>query len=139
MPRRTWVATSWTEGACAVQFCQDVAGWINECDFVLGIAVVGGVCTTVSGCDCGQWRGLAALRFFKTNPHAPCARGSAQCDLQSVSSEDGMWYNFTAVGAPQGAEILWYIDDFFGPNGRLKFSGRVRLQPQLERVCPIRQ
>ena len=44
--------TFWTQGACTVEFCQDLAGVdFGECDFVLGIAQINGVCTTISGCD----------------------------------------------------------------------------------------
>ena len=129
--------TSWTEGACAVQFCQDVAGVdFGECDFVLGIAVVNGVCTTVSGCDWVVNGVDYSAAFFQDEPTCTmCNEVPPQCDLQLVvSSEDGMWYNFTAVGAPQGAEILWYIDDFLAQTGGSSFQAGFDFNPNWS-VC----
>ena len=77
---------------------QDVAGIdFGECDFVLGIAQVNGVCTTISGCDWVVNGVDYSPAFFQRTTCTMCNEVPPQCELQLlVSSEDGMWYDFTA-------------------------------------------
>ena len=107
--------TSWSEGPCAAEPCQDLAGVdFGECDMVLGVAQINGVCTTVSGCD---WlvNGVDySPAFFEDEPTCTmCNEVPPECGLQLlVATEDGMWYDFTALDVPSDAVLEWYIDDF---------------------------
>ena len=124
--------TSWTEGACTAESCQDLAGVeFGECDFVLGIAQINGVCTTVSGCDYVVNGVDYTPAFFQDEPTCTmCNEVPPSCELELlVSSEDGMFYDFTAVGAPVDAEILWYIDDFLAQTGGTTFQAGFDFNP----------
>ena len=83
--------TSWTEGPCAVEFCQDVAGIdFGECDFVLGIAQVNGVCTTISGCDWVVNGVDYSPAFFQDEPTCTMARGASPMRV-AIAREFGRW------------------------------------------------
>ena len=129
--------TSWTSGPCEAMPCMDVAGIdFGECDFVLGIAQVNGVCTTISGCDWVVNGVDYSSSFFQDEPTCTmCNEVPPQCELQLlVSSEDGMWYDFTAVDAPQGVLIEWYIDDFLAQTGGTTFQAGFDFNPNWS-VC----
>ena len=129
--------TSWTAGPCAALPCMDVAGIdFGECDFVLGIAQVNGVCTTISGCDWVVNGVDYSPAFFQDEPTCTmCNEVPPQCELQLlVSSEDGMWYDFTALDAPEGVLIEWYIDDFLAQTGGTTFQAGFDFNPNWS-VC----
>ena len=129
--------TSWTAGPCAAMPCMDVAGIdFGECDFVLGIAQVNGVCTTISGCDWVVNGVDYSPAFFQDEPTCTmCNEVPPQCELQLlVSSEDGMWYDFTALDAPEGVLIEWYIDDFLAQTGGTTFQAGFDFNPNWS-VC----
>ena len=124
--------TSWTAGPCEAMPCMDVAGIdFGECDFVLGIAQVNGVCTTISGCDWVVNGVDYSPAFFQDEPTCTmCNEVPPQCELQLlVSSEDGMWYDFTALDAPEGVLIEWYIDDFLAQTGGTTFQAGFDFNP----------
>ena len=84
--------TSWSE-ALLGEPCQDLAGVdFGECDMVLGVAQINGVCTlAVSGCDWvvnGAW--TTAL-LFEDSPPAPCATRCARVRLQLLVATEDMW------------------------------------------------
>ena len=115
----------------------DLAGIdFGECDFVLGIAQVNGVCTTISGCDWVVNGVDYSPAFFQDEPTCTmCNEVPPQCELQLlVSSEDGMWYDFTAVDAPEGVLIEWYIDDFLAQTGGTTFQAGFDFNPNWS-VC----
>ena len=129
--------TYWTAGSCEAEPCMDVAGIdFGECDFVLGIAQINGVCTTISGCDWVVNGVDYSPAFFQDEPTCTmCNEVPPQCELQLlVSSEDGMWYDFTALDAPEGVLIEWYIDDFLAQTGGATFQAGFDFNPNWS-VC----
>ena len=83
----------------------------------------------------GEWGGLQPS-FFQDEPTCTmCNEVPPQCELQLlVSSEDGMWYDFTALDAPEGVLIEWYIDDFLAQTGGATFQAGFDFNPNWS-VC----
>lgn len=68
--------TAWVDGECAGGDCTDLAGVdFGACAMPLGIAVIDGSCTMVSGCD---YMGYESY-FFQTMDACTAACGSADC------------------------------------------------------------
>lgn len=128
--------TSWTQGTCQVEACQDVAGVdFGDCDMVLGIAQVNGVCTTISGCDWVVNGVDYAPAFFEDEPTCTMCEVPPECGLQmSISSMDGMWYTFTAFDAPADVVLEWYIDGFLAQTGGDTFEAGFDFNPNWS-VC----
>jgi len=128
---------SWTSGSCVVEPCQDVAGVdFGDCDMVLGIAQVNGVCATISGCDWVVNGVDYSPAFFQDEPTCTmCNEVPPECGLQLlVSTEDGMWYTFTAIDVPESAELEWWIDGFLAQTGGDVFEAGFDFNPNWS-VC----
>jgi len=129
--------TSWTSGPCVVESCQDLAGVdFGDCDMVLGIAQVNGVCTTLSGCDWVVDGVDYSPAFFQDEPTCTmCNEVPPQCGLQLLtSSMDGMWYTFTAIDYPTDAALEWFIDGFLAQTGGEVFEAGFDFNPNWS-VC----
>ena len=129
--------TSWSEGPCSAEPCQDLAGVdFGECDMVLGVAQINGVCTTVSGCDWVVNGVDYSPAFFEDEPTCTmCNEVPPECGLQLlVATEDGMWYDFTALDVPSDAVLEWYIDDFLAQTGGTSFQAGFDFNPNWS-VC----
>ena len=125
--------TSWEVGECPqVESCMDLAGVdFGDCDFVLGIAQVNGVCMTISGCD---WvvNGIDySAAFFNDEPTCTmCNEVPPDCGLQLVTTtSDGMWYTFSAIDVPMGVELEWYIDGWLAQSGGATFEAGFDFNP----------
>ena len=125
--------TTWTPGPCPqVESCQDLAGVdFGDCDFVLGIAPINGVCTTISGCDWVVDGVDYSPAFFQDEPTCTmCNEVPPECGLQLLTSTvDGMWYLFEAIDVPIDAQLTWYIDDFLAQEGGLSFEAGFDFNP----------
>jgi len=117
--------------------CTDLAGEdFGECDMALGVAVVDGVCTFLSGCgyvvDGVDYSGA----FFDDEPTCTmCNEVPPECGLQLVvTTEDGMWYTFTAIDVPDGVTLEWHIDDFLAQTGGEVFEAGFDFNPNWS-VC----
>jgi len=120
-----------------VESCQDLAGIdFGECDMVLGIAQVNGVCTTLSGCGWVVDGVDYSPAFFEDEPTCSmCNEVPPECGLQLlVSTSDGMWYTFEAIDVPEGVEVEWYIDNFLAQTGGLSFQAGFDFNPNWS-VC----
>jgi hypothetical protein len=129
------LASTWC--VAQVESCQDLAGVdFGDCDMVLGIAQVNGVCTTLSGCGWVVNGVDYSPAFFEDEPTCTmCNEVPPQCGLQLlVSTLDGMWYTFEAIDVPDGAELLWYIDSFLAQTGGLVFEAGFDFNPNWS-VC----
>ena len=129
---------SWTEGACTVETCQDLAGVdFGECDFVLGIAQINGVCTTVSGCDYVV-NGVDYTHSFQDEPTCTmCNEVPPSCELELlVSSEDGM---FTTSRPLVRLQMLKFLgtSTIFWPKRVARHSKQGSTSILLERMRPI--
>ena len=120
-----------------IESCTDLAGVdFGDCDFVLGIARVNGVCTTISGCDWVVNGVDYSPAFFEDEATCTmCDEVPPQCGLQLlVNSEDGMWYQFTAIDVPVDANLVWFIDDFLAQTGGNTFEAGFDFNPNWS-VC----
>lgn len=129
--------TSWTSGPCVVEDCQDLAGVdFGDCDMVLGIARVNGVCTTLSGCDWVVNGVDYSPAFFEDEPTCTmCNEVPPECGLQLLTtSMDGMWYTFMAIDYPADAALEWHIDGFLAQSGGDVFEAGFDFNPNWS-VC----
>ena len=75
------------------------------------LTVVDPVCgcdgiTYNNACEAQNYGGVAWWQ------EGPCVDVPPSCTVQLVTTtEDGMWFTFTAVQAPSNVMLMWYIDD----------------------------
>ena len=103
----------------------------GECDFVLGIAQVNGVCQTISGCDYLVNGVDYSPALFEDEPTCTmCNEVPPECGLQLLTNtEDGMWYTFEAIDVPADVELTWWIDNFLAQTGGLVFEAGFDFNP----------
>lgn len=103
---------------------------------VLGVAPVNGVCTVISGCGYVVNGTDYSAAIFQDEPTCTmCNEVPPECGLQLVvSTDDGMWYTFTAIDLPEGVNLEWVVDGFLAQTGGNVFQAGFDFNPNWS-VC----
>ena len=93
------------------------------------LTVVDPVCgcdgiTYNNACEAQNYGGVAWWQ------EGPCVDAPPSCTVQLVTTtEDGMWFTFTAVQAPSNVTLMWYIDDTLMQEGGTVFQAGFDFNP----------